>query len=187
MSDSDTMYERIARHLDPADPATGARTLDAEIIRQSRGRANAWNRHRLALYASPMLMALAMLFAIVPVFPDHERLLMLSVLPWLVQPKSVILIMAIPGLILFWFTLNRSDEPRRLPPLSVTVADALAAHNKRPEYLVYWAELYWHPAKLAAHRKRWFGFEVWRDTPRMVRDDDAAAAMGGNRNSANEA
>lgn len=173
MADDDNMYVRLAKHIYPADPAAGLRAIDAEIILQSRARANAWNRHRLAFYVSPVLMALAILFAIIPVIPERERGLMLSILPWLEQPKIAVLIMAIGGLILFWITLNRSAEPKRFPSLSPAIAEALAVCGGRPEYLVYWPELYWPRAKLAAHRRRWFGFEVWRDVPRVGRGDSA--------------
>ena len=173
MSDHDNMYVRLARQIDPADPAAGLRVIDAEIIRQCRARANAWNRHRLALYSSSVLIALTILFAIIHVIPERERALMLSALPWLEQPAIVVLTMAVVGLILFWITFNRPDEVKRPPMLPPAIAEALAACGGRPEYFVYWPELHWPRAKLAAHRARWFGFEFWRDVRRAGCGDSA--------------
>ena len=177
MARKTALYEALAAHLNPNDPAEGAEQIDVAILATQRARCRPWNLARGLFFAGNILFALGVVSLVFrgcawfdPSFAHTPMASLAKATP--VWGASLLVAIAIGVLVMSTWVEEMGGALRPYPPAPIHAW--LKAHGKSD--LIYWHEIYWSQAKIQAHRREIMGFTFWRKKLRPVDQYPAVAA-----------
>lgn len=162
-------YDALALHLNPDDPADGARQIDTAILTLQRARYRPRNWGRASFWLANILQNLGFLVLVARaacwLAGELWRSFVGTFATMMPIWAAVLLIVAAIGLHAIYWRLS-ADDRLQLPVPPEPIHQWLVAHGKSD--LRYWAETYWPYVKILAHRRDVFGFVLWRKNPRPL-------------------